>query len=380
MSPQEFEDIAAEIEELRRKTKATPGCIANAVRRYACGLNWPPTFYVVPEHKAALRRLIDAMGLRTREKAELVTMGVAILELVTAEDPAFRVAWTEVFTGGEGGGGMYPPSAPDGATFGAEYRRREKALKERWGAFWLTSEGKDAGPDAVQGLVRGGYAQAIAARVRAFAVKRPEDHAAADEGEPVFADHRHYATRPSFRLASLDALAWKEQWHFNSVTPKHDQRPGEFTWTPLDEATTIRYCESAIIKARYVYASGRDAKAVHAKLGTLDVFGVDELVGLASGDAEDEAARALAVLKLGIAATPRGVLHAEGTAPEDDVLELFRRLLREGTPELRDAAVTAANFLKWDVLAPELEKLEGDKAARALKEIQRFAKSLPIAV
>ena len=376
MGSADFEEIAVAIDDLRHETKATPGCVANALRRYACGLNWPPTFYVEPSYKAVLRRLLDLMGLRTREKPELVTMGVALLELVSSENAELRLSWDDAFTGAPGGGGVYPPSAPDAATFGVDYKRRERALKERWAAHWLASQGKDAGPEAVQALVRVGYAQAIAARVRAFAVKRPAGHAPADEGEPVFAEHRHWATRPSFRLASLDALAWREAWHFNSVTPKHDQRPGEFTWTPLDEATTIRYCESAIIKARYVYASGRDERAVFVKLGTLDVFLVDELVQLAKRESDDVATRALHVLKLGLAATPRGVLHAERLAPEPDVVALLRGALRQGPDELRDAAVTAANFLKWEALLPELEKLEGDRPARAVKEIRRFVAAL----
>src|SRR6185295_1530464 len=158
-----------------------------------------------------------------------------------------------------------------------EYRRRDRALKERWAAHHLRRSGKEPTPEAVRALVDAGYAAAIATRVRAFAVKRPGGLQPADEGEPIFAEYRHWAVRASFRLADIDALAWKEQWHFNSVTPKHDQRPGEFTWTPIDEATTIRYCESAIVKARYLYASGRDAKAVFRKLGTLDVFQTDEL-------------------------------------------------------------------------------------------------------
>jgi len=225
------------------------------------------------------------------------------------------------------------------------------------------------------------FAPAVAERGGAFyGAPRQKDGSAIDEHEPIFAEHRHWALKPTFRLTSLIGLAWEQGWHFNSVTPKHDSRPGEFTWTPLDESTTIRYCESAIIKARYVYATGRDADAVFDRLRALDVFQPSELVGLARAES-DPAARRLHILKLGLAATPRGVLTRENREPEADVLAFLADAMGASEPELRDAAVTAANFLKWDMLALAMEAIvEGDEvselrtlAARTLREIRRYA-------
>ena len=199
------------------------------------------------------------------------------------------------------------------------------------------------------------------------------------EGEPVFAEHRHWAARPTLRLSSLDALAWKESWHFNSVIQKRENRPGEFTWTPLDEGSTIRYCESAIIKARYVYASGRDSAEIFRKLGALEVYRADELVDLAHAE-KDPAERALHVLKLGLAATPRGVLANEGLQPEPKVVAFLGKMLKDPAPELRDAAITATNFLKWEDLLDGLDAVaENDDvednrilARRAAREIRHY--------
>ncbi|WP_394844631.1 hypothetical protein LZC95_47200 [Pendulispora brunnea] len=380
MTPHEFEEISLVIDVIRSETKAPEGCFANAIRRYVQGLNWPPTFYANPAYRAELRVLLRALQLKPREREDIVAQGVALLELISSPHADARITWRQAFTGEAGGGGLYPPSAPEGNQ--DEYNRREKILSHRWATHHLLTHGRDASESSIDVFLQTEFAQALTDRVEAFYGKpRPKD-GSIDEHEPIFAEHRHWALKPSFRLTSLISLAWEESWHFNSVTPKHDSRPGEFTWTPLDEATTIRYCESAIIKARYVYATGRDAAAVFERLRGLDVFQPSELVALARAEA-DPAARRLHVLKMGLSATPRGVLVRENRAPEPDVLAFLADTMGAAEPELRDAAVTAANFLKWDMLALAMEAIvEGDDvaelrtlAARTLREIRRYAHS-----
>ncbi|WP_394824312.1 hypothetical protein [Pendulispora albinea] len=379
MTPHEFEEISLVIDVIRSETKAPEGCFANAIRRYVQGLNWPPTFYVNPAYRAELRVLLRGLQLKPREREDIVAMSVALLELISSAHADVRLTWRQAFTGEPGGGGLYPPSAPSPE----EYERREKLLARRWAVHHLLTHGREANEVAVDVFLQSELEQALRARVDAFYGTPREKANTIDEHEPIFAEHRHWALKPSFRLTSLIAMAWEESWHFNSVTPKHDSRPGEFTWTPLDEATTIRYCESAIIKARYVYATGRDAAAAFSRLRSLEVFEPSELVTLARAE-PDAVARRLYVLKMGLSATPRGVLVREKREPEADVLAFLADTMGAPEPELRDAAVTAANFLKWDMLALAMEAIvEGDEiselrtlAARTLREIRRYAHAM----
>lgn len=382
MTPREFEAIAQNLDLVRGETKAPDGCFANAVRRYVQGLNWPPTFYVNPAYRAQLRQLLAALQLKQRASTEAVALGVQLLELVSSPFASTRVSWEQAFCGEPGGGGIFPPSAPESP--GGERERRAHHFVRRWSAHHLLARGEGVDEASIEAFVASdAYRDALAARIDAFyGDRRPEPRASHDEHEPAFADHRHWALKPTFRIGHLVALAWSESWHFNSVTPKHESRPGEFTWTPRDEATTVRYCESAIIKARYVYATGRDEAALFERLSGLEVFRAEELVALAR-DEEDVAARRQYIHKMGLSATPRGVLMREGAEPEPDVLAYLADSM--GAPEvaIREAAVTAANFLKWDMLQLAMEAIiESDEdielrqmTARSLREIRRYVEA-----
>jgi hypothetical protein len=384
MNPQEFEEIAQALDVVRSETKAPVGCFANALRRYVQGMNWPPTFYTNPAYRAQLRLLLRALELKPRENEEMVAQSVQLCDLVSSPH-AMRLTWQQAFTGEPGGGGLFPPTAPPAPS--NERQRREYLFPRRWVAHHLLTLGLEADDASVEDFLKSDeYRRAVAERVTAFYGRRRESQPSViDEHPPAFADHCHWALKPSFRLAELSAMAWQEGWHFNSVTPKQDSRPGEFTWTPLDEASTIRYCESAIIKARYVYVTGRDERALLAKLARLDVFQPSELVELARHE-PDPVVRRGYIVKLGIAATPRGVLAKEKREPEADVLAYLADSMGAPEPEIREAAVTAANFLKWDMLTLALEAIiESDDlhdlrelAARSLREIRRYVHALEL--
>src|SRR5882762_7898699 len=84
VTPHEFEEIALVIDVIRSETKAPEGCVANAIRRYVQGLNWPPTFYANPAYRAELRVLLRALQLKPREREDIVAFGVELLELIAS--------------------------------------------------------------------------------------------------------------------------------------------------------------------------------------------------------------------------------------------------------------------------------------------------------